>query len=66
MLTEKNLSLTSKSALEEEQERDLEVWRQAYNAALASDCDSACVRNCAVLADIALDDYRAKREELLG
>ena len=59
MHTEKNLRLTSKLAEEAELERDLEVWRQAYNAALSCYRIAICVE----LADKALADYRAKREE---
>ena len=44
---------------------DLEVWRQAYNAAITSDCDPTAVRDWGNVADRALADYRAKREELL-
>ena len=62
MHTEENLRLTSKIAEEAELERDLEVWRQAYNAVLScSGCTQAEARDCA---DQALIDYRAQREEM--
>ena len=66
MHTEKNLRLTSKIAEEAELERDLEVWRQAYNAAIASNCESEAQRDWGNVADRALADYRAQREELLN
>ena len=76
MLTEKNLSLASKSALKEEQERDLEVWWEAYRAVLGgydvarilSSFEDAkhSATSPKLIADQALADYRAKREELLG
>lgn len=65
MHTEKNLRLTSKIAKRAELEHDLEIWRQAYNAAIASNCESEAQRDCGNVADRALADYRAKREELL-
>ena len=43
-------------------EHDLEVWRQAYNAAIA--CDSDAPVSWKTCADMALADYRAKREEM--
>lgn len=76
MLTEKNLSLASKSALEESQERDLAIWWEAYRAALCgndvaaalNDFESSSNRRTLdpnEIANKALADYRAKREELL-
>lgn len=62
MHTEKNLRLTSKIAAEEERERDLEIWRQAYLAAIPSSSNLMYSE----IADKALADYRAKREELLN
>ena len=46
------------------QERDLEVWRQAYNAALS--CPGVASSGAKDLADTALEYYRAKREEMLN
>ena len=43
-------------------EHELEVWRQAYNAAIA--CDSDAPVTWKACADMALADYRAKREEM--
>ena len=63
MRTEKDLRLTSKMALEDERERDLEVWRQAYNAAIPPGANEDIVKG---IADCALEAYRAKREELRG
>ena len=60
MHTEKNLRLTSKIAEEAELECDLEVWRQAYNAAIPAYPSEIACR----VADKALADYRAKREEM--
>ena len=64
-------------ALKQAEERaakreDLEVWRQAYNAVLSGcevarmveSSDSPCSRSPSGLADQALADYRAKREEM--
>ena len=64
MYTEENLRLTSKIADEAELEHDLEVWRQAYNAAIASNCESEAQLDWGNVADKALADYRAKREEM--
>ena len=59
---------------EGEKGRELEVWRQAYNAALSGYDIQRCLAErtdyCATYdpkerADQALADYRAKREELL-
>ena len=63
MLTEKNLSLASKSALEEEKKHDLAIWWEAYLQLLASVARNGEKLN--TTADYALADYRAKREELL-
>lgn len=41
---------------------DLEVWRQAYNAALS--CSNVCNTEACDCANSALIDYRAKREEM--
>ena len=70
MHTEKDLRLTSKMALEDERKHDLEVWRQAYNAALNGayyivGAKTYCAF-AAEVADRALSDYRAQREELLN
>ena len=64
MRTEKDLRFTSKMATESELERDLEVWRQAYNAAIASNCESEAQFDWGNVANKALADYHAKREEL--
>ena len=40
---------------------DLEVWRQAYNAAIPPGANEDIVKG---IADCALEAYRAKREEL--
>ena len=61
MRTEKDLRLTSKMALEDERERDLEVWRQAYNAAIPPGANEDIVKG---IADCALEAYRTKREEM--
>lgn len=70
MHTEKNLRLTGKIADEDEREHDLEVWRQAYNAALNGVYYIVGAKTCctfaAEVADCALADYRAQREELLN
>ena len=75
MHTEKDLQLASKSALEEEQEHDLAIWWEAYRAALGgydvarilSSFEDAkhSATSPKLIADQALADYRAKREELL-
>lgn len=49
------------SCAETHKEHELEVWRQAYNAAL--EC-SACTFEARDCANLALGDYRAKREEM--
>ncbi len=46
-----------------DKERNLEVWRQAYNAALG--CYGVTRVQAMELADSALDHYLAKREELM-
>ena len=51
-----------------QKERELEVWRQAYNAALCgistNNTDSADIYAWS-LANQALKDYRTKREDLM-
>ena len=69
MLTEKNLSLASKSALEEEREHDLAIWWAAYRAALSGYLANPIGydhKDAGLCANQALSDYRAKREELLS
>ena len=64
MHTEKNLRLTSKIANRAELEHDIEIWRQAYNAAIASNCESEAQFDWGNVANKALADYHAKREEM--
>ena len=71
MHTEKNLRLTSKIADEAELEHDLEIWRHAYSVALSGMCSGPDIVDPIVvspviarLADLALDAYREKREEM--
>ena len=49
------------SKAREEKAAELEVWRQAYNAAITAYPSEIACR----VANKALSDYRAKREELL-
>ena len=63
MRTERELRLASKNLVEAEKERDLEVWRQAYNASIS--CYGVTSAEAVELADNALEHYRAKREELM-
>lgn len=54
---------TLKQAEERAAKREeLEVWRQAYNAALS--CSNVCNTEACDCANSALIDYRAKREEM--
>lgn len=69
MRTEKDLRLASNALVETQKKRELEIWRQAYNAALTgiiADNERHDPNEYAKhTADQALADYLAKREEML-
>ena len=56
------------SEAREEKAAELELWRQAYNAVIGGRCvnlpASEVARFADKIADQALADYRAKREEM--
>ena len=62
MRTEKDLQLASKTAVENERAHDLAIWWEAYLQLLASVARNGEKLN--TIADKALADYRAKREEM--
>ena len=67
MHTEKDLRWASKTAVENERERELAIWWEAYRAALSGYLANPIGydhKDAGLCANHALSDYRAKREEL--